>query len=185
MSSPAADLNGGAPAKVSKTIRKAKTGKRKAGPGAPKRPLSAFIFWGQEERPKLKKENPGLSFAELGRILGQKWSALDDIDKAPFVKMAEADRERYDRELESRPRAPKKAMSAFTLFSNDRRETIKAENPGLIMAGDIAKLLGEEWRQLDDEAKAHYGQRADLDKARYEREWARFSAEYPDLADSE
>lgn len=39
-----------------------------------------------------------ITIGALGRILGEKWRALTDDDKAPYVKKAEADKERYEKE---------------------------------------------------------------------------------------
>ena len=102
--------------------------------------------------------------------------------------------------MEARPRAPKKAMTAFMLFCNERRPAIKEESPevasldiGILIeilfyvfspfATSLAKLLGEEWRNLNMVSKLKYNERAEIDKARYQREWARFSAEHPELAE--
>ena len=58
------------------------------------RPKTAYLFWCDEEREVLKTENPNLTAAgsaEHSKILGARWKALSDEDKAPYVaKAAEA-----------------------------------------------------------------------------------------------
>ena len=40
-------------------------------------------------RPEIKAKNPEATFGELGKLLGAKWSSMDDKAKAPYVKQAE------------------------------------------------------------------------------------------------
>ena len=58
------------------------------------RTKTAYLFWCDEEREALKTENPNLTAAgcaEHSKILGARWKALSDEDKAPYVaKAAEA-----------------------------------------------------------------------------------------------
>merc|ERR1711865_555615 len=71
------------------------------------------------------------------------------------------------------PNAPKRGLSAFMFFSTDKREDIKAANPGCSF-GDVGKFLGEAWAKVDDKAKAKYQKQADNDKVRYEKEKAKY-----------
>lgn len=59
----------------------AKKTKKKKDPNAPKRPLSAFMFYSQKHRPLVKKENPEATFADVAKILGEQWKALDESQK--------------------------------------------------------------------------------------------------------
>lgn len=67
------------------------------------------------------------------------------------------------------PKAPKRALSAYMFFSQDWRERIKAENPDAGF-GEIGKLLGAKWKELDDSEKKPYIEQAGRDKARAEQE---------------
>jgi hypothetical protein len=53
------------------------------------------------QRPKEKLANPNLSFSELGKHMGEKWTAMSDEQKKPYVEQALADKERYTKESES------------------------------------------------------------------------------------
>ncbi|KAE8668630.1 FACT complex subunit SSRP1 [Hibiscus syriacus] len=44
----------------------------------------------------LKKSNPGASFTEVSRILGEKWKKLSEEEKEPYEAKAKLDRKRYD-----------------------------------------------------------------------------------------
>ncbi|KAF9508806.1 hypothetical protein BS47DRAFT_1320550 [Hydnum rufescens UP504] len=50
-------------------------------PNAPKRPLSAFMFFSKDWRERVKSENPEASFADQGKLLGAKWKELDEEEK--------------------------------------------------------------------------------------------------------
>jgi len=72
--------------------------KRKKDPNAPKRGLSAYMFFANENRDKVHKENPGIKFGEVGKLLGERWKSLTDKEKIPFETKAKADKERYESE---------------------------------------------------------------------------------------
>ncbi|KII84070.1 hypothetical protein PLICRDRAFT_46399 [Plicaturopsis crispa FD-325 SS-3] len=67
------------------------------------------------------------------------------------------------------PKAPKRALSAYMFFSQDWRERIKTENPDAGF-GEVGKLLGAKWKELDDEEKKPYIEQAAQDKVRAEDE---------------
>ena len=72
-------------------------------PNKPKRAKSAFMFYVQERRPSLRAENPNEDFHGLGKLLRQKWKALDSVEKAPFQMKADADKMRYVGEIAAAP----------------------------------------------------------------------------------
>ncbi|XWS40845.1 hypothetical protein CRYUN_Cryun17cG0031000 [Craigia yunnanensis] len=72
--------------------------KKKKDPNAPKRAMSGFMFFSQVERENLKKSNPGTSFTDVSRILGEKWKKLSKEEKEPYEAKARVDRKRYDDE---------------------------------------------------------------------------------------
>ncbi|KAI0744791.1 high mobility group box domain-containing protein, partial [Earliella scabrosa] len=84
--------------------------------------------------------------------------AAEKAEKAPKGKKGGKD-----------PKAPKRALSAYMFFSQDWRERIKAENPDAGF-GEIGKLLGAKWKELDEEEKKPYLDQAAADKARAEQE---------------
>ncbi|PFH61713.1 hypothetical protein XA68_16513 [Ophiocordyceps unilateralis] len=43
----------------------------KKDPNAPKRGLSAYMFFANEQRENVREENPGISFGQVGKILGR------------------------------------------------------------------------------------------------------------------
>ncbi|KIJ34885.1 hypothetical protein M422DRAFT_60408 [Sphaerobolus stellatus SS14] len=89
------------PKETTKTTKKkavATEKKGKKGKDGPKRPLSAYMYFSQDWRERIKTENPDASFGEVGKLLGAKWKELDEEEKKPYVEQAQADKGRHERE---------------------------------------------------------------------------------------
>ena len=87
-------------------------------PNAPKRGLSAYMFFANEQRENVREENPGIAFGtmrynplkclasltstrftgQVGKVLGERWKALSPPQREPYEAKAKADKERYDAE---------------------------------------------------------------------------------------
>jgi len=89
--------------KVAASKKSAKPEKRrgKKDPNAPKRGLSAYMFFANEQRENVREENPGVSFGQVGKILGERWKALSDKQRAPYEAKAAADKKRYEDEKQA------------------------------------------------------------------------------------
>ena len=164
-----------------KTVKKS----NKKTPTGPKRGLSSYIFFCQENRAVVKSDEPDFDAKEVTRELGRRWSALSDTDKEPFIKLAEADKVRYEKEKEqsdednepekikpspkkttkSKPeqepappkqkKADSKGTDGFTQFVLQNRESCVSSNPTLKPAVIMNKLQ-ELWDDMDDEEKLNY-----------------------------
>ncbi|KAJ7830502.1 high mobility group box domain-containing protein [Mycena olivaceomarginata] len=75
-------------AKPAKAVR----GKKEKDPNAPKRALSAYMFFSSNWRERIKNENPDASFGEVGKLLGAKWKELDDEERKLYVEQAAKDK---------------------------------------------------------------------------------------------
>ncbi|ANB14612.1 Nhp6bp [Sugiyamaella lignohabitans] len=72
--------------------------KKKKDPNAPKRALSAYMYFANENRDNIKNENPDISFGQIGKVLGEQWKALTDAEKVPYEAKATQDKKRYEEE---------------------------------------------------------------------------------------
>ena len=54
---------------------------------------------------------------------------------------------------EKDPLKPKQPISAFFLFTNERRAALLAESKSIL---EIAKITGEEWKNMSEKQKAPY-----------------------------
>lgn len=80
------------------STEKKKSTRKKKDPDAPKRSLSAYMFFANENRDIVRAENPGISFGQVGRLLGEKWKALSTEEKVPYETKAATDKKRYEKE---------------------------------------------------------------------------------------
>lgn len=63
-------------------------------PGMPKRPLSAFFFFCDEHRPKIRTSHPEWKVSDIAKELGHRWE--DCSAKEPYEAQAKNDKLRYE-----------------------------------------------------------------------------------------
>jgi high mobility group protein B1 len=73
----------------------------KKNPDAPKRPMSAFLYYSQEKRSHVKENNPGMKNTEVSRILGKMWQDATDEERAPHIEREKVEREKYKASMAS------------------------------------------------------------------------------------
>jgi hypothetical protein len=78
-----------------------KKGKKGKDPNAPKRSMSAFFWFCDEERPKVRKAHSEWTVGEVAKELGRRWATVSDADKARFQKQADKDKARYAKEMDA------------------------------------------------------------------------------------
>ena len=65
----------------------------------PKRPMSAFFFFANENRVKLKETTPDMKIGDVARANSAAWKELSKEDRKPYDEMVSKDRKRYEKEL--------------------------------------------------------------------------------------
>ncbi|KAK8088850.1 hypothetical protein PG997_003811 [Apiospora hydei] len=78
---------------------------------------------------------------------------------------------KYRRHPKTDEHAPERPPSAYVLFSNKMRDDLKGQN---LTFTEIAKLVGENWQNLDRNEKEPYETQAQEAKERYNREMAEY-----------
>ena len=78
------------------TTPKTKKGKD---PLAPKAPLSSYMEFTVQERPKILENLGKLSLVEVGKELGRRWKCLGQLDKEVFENKSRVNRSRYQSEM--------------------------------------------------------------------------------------
>jgi len=86
------------PKAAAKKTGKVEKRRGKKDPNAPKRGLSAYMFFANEQRENVRDENPGISFGQVGKLLGERWKALNDKQRTPYEAKAAVDKKRYEDE---------------------------------------------------------------------------------------
>lgn len=76
---------------------KGKKRKHLKDPNAPKRSISAFFFFCDEERPKVREIHPEWRVGDVAKELSKRWEAC--TNKPKYEALAAADKARYEREI--------------------------------------------------------------------------------------
>jgi len=72
---------------------------------------------------------------------------------------------------------PKRPLSAFFLFRDERYPIVKAENANIKIT-EITKIISEQWRQQSDEIKKTYQDRFNASKKIYDQEMKDYIAKH-------
>ena len=97
------------------------------------------------------------------------WEDKAREEKARYAKEKETYKgPHYARKLRAKknPLAPKRPMSAFLMFAQNKRKHLQADNPDMSNA-DISRLLGELWRNASREDKSPYLEREEMERKYY------------------
>lgn len=54
------------------------------------------MFFANETRDSVRTDNPGITFGQIGRVLGERWKAMSTDEKVPFEEKALNDKKRYE-----------------------------------------------------------------------------------------
>merc|ERR1719251_212575 len=149
-------------------------------PNAPKKPLSAYFLFSQEERLKVKAENPDYSITEVAKELGKRWATLNPDIKTVYEQRYQDARRIYETEMNTYkpkkkkdPNAPKQPLSAYFIFSTEERLKVKEGNPNFSIC-EVAKELGRRWAEMDPQVKQRYQARAEEERQKYDNDMANY-----------
>ena len=121
------------------------------------------------------------------KTLAGMWKELSPKVRERYERVATEDKARYKRELQhysgpmrvpnrrqKKPAgAPKRAMSAFLSFSQEKRHLVRQENPNLKNT-DISGILATLWKNASEEEKAPHINREQRDREKYHAEMERW-----------
>ena len=60
---------------------KTKKKRQKKDPNAPKKAMTSYLAYSNEQRPLIKQEQPSLSMTEISKVIGQRWKALSSEEQ--------------------------------------------------------------------------------------------------------
>jgi len=73
--------------------------KNKLANGRPKKALAPYMFFCKDQRENITGDNPNISFGDVGRILGSQWQSMSEKDRMPYIRKAEIDKKRFDKQM--------------------------------------------------------------------------------------
>jgi len=79
--------------------RSSKPKKKTKLPGMPKKPMTAYFLWLNEEgRDAIKRENPGMGVTDVAKAAGEKWKEIDEETKRKYDEKHKELKEKYEEE---------------------------------------------------------------------------------------
>lgn len=72
--------------------------KKQKDKNAPKKSLTAFLFFVQKKQKDFKSANPNLIHKEVIAKMGEAWHSMSEKDKKPYNDLAATDKARYEKE---------------------------------------------------------------------------------------
>ena len=151
-------------------------------PNAPKRPQNGYFIYMNANRARIKEENEGCAFGDVGKIASKEFKALAADELSVWTEKVAADKERYEKELiiyEKEMKkyvvpnggnlAPKRPQNGYFIYMNANRARIKEENEGCAF-GDVGKIASKEFKALAADDLSVWTEKVAADKERYEKE---------------
>ncbi|CAG2113161.1 unnamed protein product [Medioppia subpectinata] len=100
--------------------KKHKRGKQMRDQNAPRAPLNGYVRYLNSNRERAKAANPGLSFADITKVLAAEWTAMSADQKRHYLDEAERAKEVYMKELQEYQRT--EAYQEFQQKQRQRKE---------------------------------------------------------------
>ena len=194
------------------TKSKGKKNKKPKDPNAPKKYITSYLYFCQEERPKLKERGMDNS----GSALGEGWRGLTEEQKQPYEELAAADRDRYDREMAVYVAKNAGADSVSggkvhdntnTTTSKDTKAKKKKKDPNHPKGAtgsyiffqnaarakftdehpqatdrEVCTLISQKWHSMTQGEKKPYVEMNEEEKKRYEKEMVVYNANIKAMA---
>jgi len=173
----------------------------------PKRPVTGFFMWMNNNRAMLTKE-VGTSPGAVAKLASQKWKAMSDVDQKPFVDKSAKAKIAYEKALEAfkaaggqvskrkgnkenqgRPNkkrklegCPKRPIGGgYGQFLAEVREELTEKfPPGPGRFTKVTKAAGEKWKALPADKKEPYTKLFLKKQKAYQVEFDKFMKEHGD-----
>lgn len=102
--------------------------KREKDPNAPKRALSAFFWFCNDERPRVKATMPDSSVGEIAKELGRRWNDCTEDQKSKYEALAAKDKARYEKEINAYKSKKGKASPAKGGAKGGKKQQVQEES---------------------------------------------------------
>jgi len=175
--------------------------KRVKDENAPKRPLSAYLLWANENREAVKEENPDAAMTDLSKILGDKWKALSEGAKKKYQDNFQKKSEKYHKAMEKYKKtpqyaahaalvkeaklveskkpfrkdenAPKRPPTGYLLWTGIERPKYMKKNPEAPVT-EVMKALAAQWKDMPESERQKFNDKAAKKKVAYQKELEKY-----------
>ena len=131
-----------------------------------KRGRSAYTLYSSDAsvRSAVREAHPDATFGDISKILSQQWKELDESVKKPYIEASNIEKAKTAADKVASKPPKTRAKSAYLHYSMNTKIRNKAKqiNPNISVT-ELAKILGQQWRELSDKQKKPF-------QAAYEKE---------------
>ncbi|PSS11330.1 High mobility group B protein [Actinidia chinensis var. chinensis] len=125
-----------------------------------------------------KRENEAMKLLEEEQ---KQRTAMELLDQYLQFKQEAEETDNKKKKKEKDPLKPKQPMSAFFVFASERRGALLAENKSVL---EVAKIAGEEWKNMTEKQRRPYEQRAKQNKEKYVEEMEAYNQKKDEEAEN-
>jgi len=101
----------------------------KKDPSAPKRPMSAFLYFSQKYRPIVKEQNPDVKNTEISKILGERWRNAPAEERNLYIEQEAAERKKYKVKAAKWKQEQAECVSGDNTFDDKSKKSKKKIKP--------------------------------------------------------
>jgi len=143
----------------------------------PKRTRSPYSYFVKEHMPTYTSQHPDITIGERMAMVAEKWAALSESQKQPYIDMNNQDKKRRETEVKEYEKIlpPRRPLSPFLIFSNEHRHQLLTDNPTKKFS-ELGKMLGDMWRGLSEQQKQEYNAQAEKLKVEYQTKLEKFNS---------
>lgn len=126
--------------------------------------IGSLLFFHHTPQPSSSSSSVNTAYqAGAGNAAHSSLSSTEE-DNAPTENVDRGWKRKYQRHAKADVNAPIKPPSAYVMFSNQVRAEVKDQN---LSFTEVAKEVGERWKNLPPEEKEQYERRASLARDEY------------------
>ncbi|KAL9650720.1 hypothetical protein ABK040_001774 [Willaertia magna] len=147
---------------------------------------------------EMAEESDDVKAKEVQKELAKQWKEVDEDEKEKFKKIYQKNKAEYEKQMENagsgsededsgdkkkrkrntktkkskKPKdkdAPKRPLSAYQIFQKEKRPEVKEQNKNMD-AKEIMKELARLWKELDEDEKKPFQEKAELAKAQHKKD---------------
>ena len=181
---------------------------KKKDPNAPKKPKTGYFLFCDEHREQAKQKAGGKSASEVSKVLGEMWNELTLEQKKPYndkykkslegynTRMEEYKKNKPSSEEESESEdegkkkrkratkkakkdkdAPKRPLTSYMIYSQEMRKKL-LEKDSTLKVTEVAKKVGALWKELSEDQKKPYIEKAEALKEVYKKQKEEYDASH-------
>lgn len=144
---------------------------------------SAFMCFSEAKSKAIREKMGPHTKGGPVETVAAEWRKLPPKSRVHWEEMAKAEKKRFSNERDAlckthkgplarkirakkNPLAPRRPMSAFLMYAQQKRRSLQSENPD-IPNNDISRLLGEIWRNASPSEKRPHMEREEVERKLY------------------